>query len=265
MKLLQYISLAIAGLFLFASCDLTTDTAPGTMQVMMTDAPANYESVFIDIQEVRVHISSEAEDEENGWRVIRDEPIRVDLLELTNGNMEFLGETDLEPGRYSQLRLVLGDDNELVIDGQSYDLTTPSAQQSGLKLNINAEVESGMTYTLLLDFDASRSIVQAGASGQYLLKPVINTVNLSASGAIEGSVEPAEALPWVYAIAGEDTVAGTQASEEGEFLMIGIPSGTYQVSIVPSSENYSSTIVSNIEVVAPDTTQLGTIELEDSE
>jgi hypothetical protein len=265
MKLLQYISLTLAGLFLFASCDLTTDTAPGTLQVMLTDAPGDYESVYIDIQEVRVHISSDAEDEESGWRVIRDEPIRVDLLELTNGNMEFLGETELEPGRYSQLRLILGDDNELVIDGQSHTLTTPSAQQSGLKLNINAEIESGTTYTLLLDFDASRSIVQAGASGMYLLKPVIRTVNLTESGAIEGAVEPADALPWVYAIAGEDTLAGTRASEEGDFLMIGVPSGTYQVSIVPTNEDYNSTVISNVEVVAPDTTQLGTIDLEDGE
>jgi hypothetical protein len=265
MKFIKYISTVIAGAILFVSCDMSTDTTPGTMQVMLTDAPGDYEAVFIDIQEVRVHISSDADDGESGWVTISDDPKRVDLLELTNGNMEFLGEADLQPGTYSQMRFVLGDDNELIKNGESIHLTTPSAQESGLKLNINAEIESGMTYTLLLDFDASRSIVEAGASGQYNLKPVIRTVNLAEAGAIGGDIDPAEALPWVYAIAGSDTLAGTRATEEGEFLMIGIPSGTYQVSVEPTHDDYNRTVLSDIEVTAPDTTFVGTIELNGGE
>jgi hypothetical protein len=266
MRLFRYSAFIFFTGLLFSACDMSTDTAPGTLQVMLTDAPGNYEAVIIDIREVRVHRSSDAEDGDGGWEVISDQPMKVDLLELTNGNKEILGEAELEPGTYSQIRLILGDENELLIDGQSIALTTPSAQQSGLKLNINAEIESGSTYTLLLDFDASRSIVKAGASGKYLLKPVIRTVNLAESGAIAGEIEPAEALPWIYAIAGEDTVAGTRASEEGDFLMIGIPSGTYQVSILPADEDlYNRTVVSNVEVTAPDTTSIGTISLEEAD
>lgn len=264
MKLLQYSLLSLVIAFFMISCDQSTDTAPGTMQVVLTDAPGNYESVYVDIQEVRVHVSSDAEDGEDGWRTINDQPVQVDLLELTNGNTEILGEAELEPGTYSQMRFILGDQNELVIDGETHALTTPSGQQSGLKLQIDAEIESGSTYTLLLDFDASRSIVEAGASGQYLLKPVIRTVNLAEAGAISGSIEQADALPWVYAIAGEDTLAGTRAAEDGDFLMIGLPSDTYQVSVVPSEEEYSTYIRSNVEVSAPDTTDIGTIDLDEN-
>lgn len=243
------------------ACDPSENYSTGTLQVMLTDAPAAYESVFIDIEEVRVHMESDADEENNGWRTINDQPIRVDLLDLTNGNMEILGEEDLEPGTYSQMRFILGDDNELVINGQSVPLTTPSAQESGLKLNIDAEIESNSTYTLLLDFDASRSIVQAGNSGNYLLKPVIRTVNLTETGSISGDITPADAQPWVYAIAEEDTVAGTQATMDGDFLLIGLTSGTYDLSFSPSDDDLNPTFVPNVNVIAPDTTSIGTIDL----
>jgi hypothetical protein len=235
------------------------------MQVLLTDAPGDYESVLIDIREVRVHLRSDAEESENGWRTIRDEPLQVDLLELTNGEMEFLGEAELEPGLYRQMRLVLGDQNEVVVNGETHALKTPGGQQSGLKINLNAEIESGQTLPVLIDFDASRSVVRAGASGNYLLKPVLRAVNLNETGAIGGEIEPAGAMPWIYAIAGEDTLAGTRASEGGDFLMIGIPPGAYQVSVVPNGNQYSTTIISNIGVTMPDTTFLGAINLQGAE
>ncbi|PKD43599.1 hypothetical protein CWD77_08505 [Rhodohalobacter barkolensis] len=264
MRLLSTISMIIAGIFLFASCDLSSDLSnePGTMKVLLTDAPGDYEEVWIDVQEVRVHKQSDAEEEDNGWRTINDQPVRLNLLELTNGNYEILGEAELEPGSYNQMRLILGDQNELVINGETHHLSTPSAQQSGLKLQLDAEIEGGSSYTLLLDFDASRSIVKAGNSGRFNLKPVIKAVNLAQTGAIGGAIEPAEALPWVYAISDDDTLGGTQASDEGDFLIIGLQSGSYQISVKPSSEDFNSTVISNIEVSAPDTTVIDTVSLE---
>lgn len=250
------------------SCDLSDDTpgTPGTLQVLLTDAPGDYEEVWIDIREVRVHRSTDAEDEDSGWVTISQEPKMVDLLDLTNGRFEVLGEAELDEGRYSQLRLILGDNNEVVIDGESISLNTPSAQQSGLKLNINADVEDGQTYVLLLDFDASRSIVRAGQSGIFNLKPVIRTVNLEQSGAIGGTVEPADSQPWIYAIEGADTaepdtVAGTRAADNGEFLLIGLLEGTYQVSVDPADNEQAKTVIPNVQVSPPDTTFLDPITL----
>lgn len=256
-------------LFLLTSCDVsddgTSNSTNGTLQVYLTDAPGNYEAVWIDIQEVRIHVEDEEdlELEDEGWITISDDPMRVNLLELTNGELEALGETELEEGMYSQIRLILGEDNEIVKDGVTHKLTTPSAQESGLKLNVNAEIEGGQVYTLLLDFDASRSVVEAGNSGKFLLKPVIRTVAFAETGAIEGNIEPAESLPWVYAIAGADTIAGTRANSEGEFRLIGLLSGSYQVAINPSEDGYSEEIISDVNVTAPDTTDLGVINLEE--
>ena len=64
-------------------------------------------------------------------------------------------------------------------------LTTPSAQQSGLKLNAKPfDVAEGQTVELVLDFDAARSVVRAGNSGKYLLKPVITVIAVLDAGHI---------------------------------------------------------------------------------
>ncbi len=263
MKIIHSILVTLIGTLLLISCKTSNDTEFGTLRVLLTDAPGNYEAVYVDIREVRIHKSSNADGGDSGWITINTQPMIVDLLELTNGKYEILGEVDLEPGRYTQLRLILGDQNDIVINGTAHKLTTPSAQESGLKLNLNVDIEGGEMYTLLLDFDASRSIVKAGQSGKYLLKPVINTAWLELSGAIAGTVTQSDALPWVYAIAGADTVRGTRAAENGDFLLIGLISGNYQVAFQPSAGNYSGKTLHDVEVNAPETTNVGSVNLED--
>ena len=260
MKNLFFNGLAVLIVLLFTGCDLSGNKETGTFQVFLTDAPANYESVFVDIREVRIHRSDSANDEDNGWITVYKEPMVVDLMELTNGKVEFLGEMDLEPDRYSQLRLILGNQNEVVVNGERQPLTTPSAQQSGLKLQINADIESGTIYTLLLDFDASKSIIKAGASNNYILKPVIRASRLEQTGQIAGTIEPANALPWVYAIFGSDTLRSTRAAVNGDFLLIGLSNKNYRLSFIPSAGNYSPVIMDGIEVNVSETTHIGTVQ-----
>ena len=55
-------------------------------------------------------------------------------------------------------------------------LTTPSAQQSGLKMNVNITVPAGREVDFAIDFDACKSFVKAGKSGKILLKPVLSVL-----------------------------------------------------------------------------------------
>ncbi|MBD3615089.1 MAG: DUF4382 domain-containing protein [Gracilimonas sp.] len=222
------------------------------MTVSLTDAPANYDEVNIEILQVLVNKNEtaeapeDAEDEENGWNPIMDDSLIVNLLDYQNGTLLDLGETELEAGRYNQIRLLLGDNNNVVIDGETYPLTTPSSQQSGYKLNVQADVEEGQVYELVIDFDASQSVVENG-SGDYILKPVLRTVNLQFQGSIAGTVLPLEAEPFVYAIAGEDTV-GTQADDQGNFTLIGLANDTYNVWVNPTNEAYADSLIEGIEI-----------------
>ena len=259
----------------FTGCDSSrSEVGTGTMAVTMTDAPAPYDSVHVTINEVRVQkedsedSESEESDGENGddsddegWVTVFDQQMTVNLLELTNGNQISLGSKELEAGTYSQIRLILGDQNTVTVDGETYNLQTPSAQQSGLKLQIDADVEENTEYSLLVDFDAARSIVEQG-NGNYLLKPVIRAVNLAETGSIIGNVQPTDFNTNVLAVTDGDTIASTITDDNGDFEIIGLKEGTYEVVFDPSSDQYADSTQTGIDVTAEEETDLGTIELE---
>src|SRR5437763_218128 len=85
--------------------------ALGTLNVSLTDAPScGYDAVNVTIQKVRVHKSASAADSDSGWSEVNlGAGKRVNLLTLTNGVLESLGQTALPAGKYTQLRLVLAD------------------------------------------------------------------------------------------------------------------------------------------------------------
>lgn len=274
MKTIKLLSILSLALFLgLASCDTASDNGQtGTMEVKMTDAPANYDAVVVTINSVRVkqdeddsddadgEEAEDGDDDEEEWVTIMDESMQVNLLELTNGNEVTLGSKELEAGNYSQIRFILGDDNTVTVDGETYALTTPSAQQSGLKLDIDAEVEEGSSYTLLVDFDAARSIVETG-NGMYILKPVLRAVNLSETGSISGNVQPTDFNTNVMATADGDTLS-TITNDNGDFKIMGVAEGTYDVTFDPGSDQYADSTQTDIEVEEGEENDLGTIELE---
>src|SRR5688572_26730265 len=184
-SLLNWLAFACIVTFFFA-CE-SDEKTNAKLQVWLTDAPGDYQEVKIDVQGVEIHASEN--DDGKGWTSVNVKTGIYDLLELTNGLDTLLGEVELPAGKISQIRLKLGDNNSLVTDGQTFDLSTPSAQQSGLKLQIHQTLEEGITYKILLDFDVARSIVKTG-NGNYKLKPVIRTITEAQSGAIKGVVDP---------------------------------------------------------------------------
>jgi hypothetical protein len=178
---------------------------PGTVSVSMTDAPAcGFDEVNVTVSKVRVHQSSSADDKAAGWTdIVLSSPRKINLLNLndptqTNGALDYLGETSLAAGHYTQVRLVLVPNsvgspfaNSVVLSGSPGEiaLDTPSAVQSGIKLIHQFTVGSGQRVDLLLDFDACKSVVQTG-NGKYKLKPVITVIPFVLNG-IEGFVDPA--------------------------------------------------------------------------
>lgn len=142
---------------LFVSCSDDSDSNETyTYKVRITDAPAPYDAVYIDVQGVEVKTSG-------GSTFTLDTQAQVyDLLELSNGFSIEIASDEITEANVSQVRLILGNDNSVVIDGQTYPLSTPSAQQSGLKLNVHQTLLANVDNTLLLDFDAHQSIVNEG-------------------------------------------------------------------------------------------------------
>lgn len=252
-------AIIVAFSVLFTGCGTGSDTGAGTMTVEMTDAPidsADAVNVFIE----RVEVQSQ---DGSGWVTLNEPQQEYNLLELVNGATEVIGSAELEEGTYNQIRLILSrDGHSVVVDGNEYSMKVPSGAQTGVKLNINAEIEPDIEYVLLLDFEASKSVVKAGTSGMYLLKPVIRAQEKAITGNIAGTVNPADAEPVVYAIADSDTLSSTIAdTSSGEFKLIGLEQGTYDVSVDPRNDSYQSTTVENVDVTVEETNDIGTVEL----
>ena len=256
MKNFKFLTLILASFVLFIyACEKNDGTAKFNLH--LTDAPADYDSVLIDIQSVEIHFSS---DDDGGWMTLENLNTGVyDLLQFNNGLDTLLSSTDLPAGTISQIRLILGENNSLFIDGEEFALTTPSAYTSGLKLNVHAQLEAGITYDMWIDFDAARSIVNTG-SGKYNLKPVIRVYNEATSGAIKGIVSPAEAEPYVFLVIDGDTL-GSIADTTGFFMLSGVPEGTYKVKLEPV-EPFSNKEISNIGVEMGIVTDLDTVIIE---
>lgn len=247
----------IISISILISCSDNPKSDKTLFTVMLTDLPADYEEVLIDIQDVRINPSG-INDEESWISLEHVNKGIYNLLDFTNGLDMLLAEQELPPGLITQMRLVLGNNNKVKKEDVYYDLDTPSAQQAGLKLNIHAELQAGIDYKIWIDFDAGRSIIEKG-NGTFSLKPVIRTYTEATNGAIRGKVDPVDAEPYIMAITTENNTFGTYAdTQTGEFLIGGLAEGTYKVELVPSTQ-YNPVIIEDIGVSDGQITDLGTI------
>lgn len=243
--------IGIIGLGLgLSACNKNDNGGMTKLNVKMTDGPGAYDAIFLSVKEIQV-ISSEGQ----STLAVGSNPFNI--LNFRMGKDTLIATQDIPSGRIQEVRLVLNDTgNRVVINGISYPLTTPSGQTSGVKLKIQDDLESGVAYTLLLDFDAAKSIVQTG-NGKYILKPVIRAIPNAVSGSITGIISPAASSPKIYAITGTDTL-GTISDASGKFWFPGVSAGTYKVEIQPVSPYLNKTI-DNVTVVQGSVKDLGTI------
>ncbi|WP_395405708.1 DUF4382 domain-containing protein [Pseudoduganella sp. UC29_106] len=237
----------------------------GTVAVSLTDAPAcGFDAVNVTVSKVRIHQSSSASDTDSGWTDITLSPARkINLLNLTNGALEALGQASLSAGSYSQLRLVLEGTtgaNTVVKTGSTTEtpLDTPSALQSGIKLVNQFDVAAGQRVDLVLDFDACKSVVSKGNSG-YSLKPVVKVVPTALNG-INGFIATAALASHVAVTAQQNGVivaATTPNPSSGEFALTRLPAGNYDVVI--TGDGMAASVVGAVPVTASAMTQLSTV------
>ncbi|HET7499451.1 MAG TPA: DUF4382 domain-containing protein [Kofleriaceae bacterium] len=164
----------------------STQSSATHLDVKLTDAPAAFDSVFVTISQVRISTAA-------GWVSLSEQPQRFDLLTLRDDATALLGGTDLAPGSYNQLRLIV-DSASVVVGGVESALDVASGAQTGLKLNLDTEIVAGMTYTLVIDFDADKSIKSTGHG--YLMTPVIKVKSLNGAPSPSGDAGiPGDAGP----------------------------------------------------------------------
>jgi hypothetical protein len=234
----------------------------GTLAVAMTDAPAcGFDAVNVTVAKVRVNKSASAGETDSGWTDITlATPKKVNLLNLTNGVLETLGQTSLEAGQYNQIRLVLdanasGSANTVLVTGAKAEqpLETPSAVQSGIKLVGSFNVEAGARSDVVIDFDACKSVVARGKTS-YALKPVVKMIPAAING-ISGFVAPSLLANGVTVSAqqnGNIVSATTPNANTGEFFLSRLAPGSYDVVI--TANNSAAAVVGAVPVASTTST-----------
>jgi hypothetical protein len=253
------LTVAIFSLVLVSCSKNNSSSGRTQLKVFLTDDPAAYDQVVIDVKDVEINVSN---DSTGGWQSLSTVNAGTyDLLKLVNDDDTLLGSSDIPTGTIHQMRLILGDNNYVVVNGQNIPLETPSAQQSGLKFNIQQKVSSGILYTITLDFDAGKSIVRTG-NGKYILKPVIRTVFNAVGGSINGFVLPDSVTTAVYAIQAPDTIASTFTGSNGGYFIKGLAAGSYDLSFVPNDTSFKTETRTGIAVTTGNVTTVDTVHLQ---
>lgn len=218
LNLLAAVGLALTG----AACadSSTGNAANGKITVLLKDAPGDVKAAVVTISQVYMQGSSTGD--EPGSRVIlRDTPITTDLLTLANSTAELVKDGVVPAGTYGQLRFVITGGYVEIDNGNGTTsifassptyaglpqgatvagaLQMPSYAQSGLKVNLpggSVKLDAEQT-VVLVDFDVSQSFgKEAGASGRWVMTPVLTATELQFTGSAKVTLtkDPALTLP----------------------------------------------------------------------
>lgn len=264
-KMLWTACIAAVSMLFVAGCDDDNDNGStngeSRVRISMTDAPGDYDEVNVEV--VGVAYKTNEDPGESGWVEMANVDAGVyNLLDLTGGVTVMLTDDQIPSGHLGQIRLILGDNNTVVKNGVTYELNTPSAQQSGLKLRIDQDLEPDVTYNFLVDFDVHQSVVEAGGSGNFNLHPVLRVTSQAASGSISGTVLNI-GIPVEASIMVNGTQVNANTNAQGQFVIHGVPAGTYTLTLTPSILSELAVLtVENVTVVNGEVTSVGSITLE---
>ena len=106
------------------------------MTVYLTDAPAEYDAVNIEV--VGIQVKASTDPGEGGWTTMpmAVSPVIYNLLEFTNGMETLLSTFELPAGKVSQLRLILGENNSIVVNGVASALPLEVPSGSGIRIKV---------------------------------------------------------------------------------------------------------------------------------
>ena len=252
MKSIRLLFTAISAILLLASLTAcggggSGSNSTGTLSLSLIDATTTeYKAVYVTIKEIQVH-----RDDGSKWQVVATPNKTYNLLELVNGVREHLGISELQTGFYTQMRLIIGDTADAGINilseshpfanyfvdslDQYQELKIPSGPQTGIKIH-GFVINENETTELILDFVASKSIVQAGSSGKWLLKPTIKVLDTENYSIISGSVDTVEGV-LVSAQIYDSAASDVKDEVLAQTATITEINGSYKIFVEPGTYN----------------------------
>jgi Domain of unknown function (DUF4382) len=265
----------LAGATIFYSCQkdmqgnsnaTTNPSKPHAATIYFTDHQTPiFDSVFIDIQSMQVKLEDDTLPND-GWVSLNIRSGVYNVLRFRNGLDTLFATGTLPNARLKKIKLVLGTQNSVMKNGQSFPLKVKDEDREVI-VNLEGddfEITNNGAVLFWIDFDAGNSIqVDNSGSGNnngYRLKSHIRIFTRSHSGRIEGKVLPRAADPIIKAIIGTDTATAIPDHDDGEFKIVGLNAGTYKL-LIDGQNGYRDTLINNIIVRNNEDTHLPVITL----
>lgn len=278
--------MAIAVSFMMTACnksasvDTTLPAGKEHLSLYLTDGPGLFDKVLIDIRSVKVLVDTcpntrhhdnddwdhhgdndQKKDSCFVWENLNVKAGVYDILKFRNGADTLLAASGITKGSIRLIKIEMGTNNSVVKDSVSYPVFLRADARNFILIKLKGnECEEYMPgkRRLWLDFDITRSIIQE-RDNKFYLKPVFHFYTVSSTGSISGKVGPKDGYPVVTVFNAKDT-AYALPDKEGYFKLRGIKTGTYSV-FINASNGYVDTTVTNVVVIAPKETSVGTIKL----
>ncbi|HWY39080.1 MAG TPA: DUF4382 domain-containing protein [Bacteroidia bacterium] len=169
MKILYKIAIILLLAVFFISCEKKTEY--GSFSISMKDSPSVYREVNVDIESIEIYVEQQGG---GHWYSLVTNKGVYNLLLLQNMPVLLANHTSVPIGKISSIRINLGPDNSVNINGVMYPLRSLSGTEQRQKINIPVEytiTASGKLNTLI-DFDAEKSVIK-NAKNEFFLNPVI--------------------------------------------------------------------------------------------
>lgn len=276
MKYIQLIVVAVL-MIVATSCsnEATTPNSFGNVTLKITDAPMHYDqfmkaNVIID----KIEIGNSADP--SSFIVLRDTPLKVNLLGLVNGITQTMASIDIPEGDYNMLRLYISSTEMHMKNGTNFTYNMAQngysgngMMQNGMMLNgMNKSIDiplenilsvtNGSMHEYLLDIDVEHSFMLNGVtfSGTgssmmmqmtgFTFRPMMRFVNMHNAGTIQGTVQSPTgnlADATVTLMHNGEVYTTTHTNLNGNYKLIGIPSGAYTIKV--EKNGYSMNPIGN--------------------
>jgi len=272
-----------------SSCTKTASTESSvgqqTVSLYLTDAPAVYDQVLIDIKSVKLLVdtskNTRVKDSCNWDRIGRGDDRHgalkndsalvwedlgiaagiYDLLKLRNGVDTLLANKLVVNGAIRLIKIEFGTNHSVMVDSVSYPLNVPFGADKFVLIKLRGHEWDEFLprkRRLWLDFNIGNSIVKE-RNGQYYLRPFFKFFTVKETASIYGKVTPREARPIVTVFNNTDT-AYALPNHDGKFKIRGLKAGTYTV-YVNASNGYIPQTITGVVVSTTKEVELGLITL----
>tara|TARA_R110001592_G_scaffold20142_5_gene82023 strand:+ start:1715 stop:2293 length:579 start_codon:yes stop_codon:yes gene_type:complete len=167
-------------LTIFLSCssesinqDLELNKA--TVSVNLIGAQAEFDLVNIEVLDVQVKVIDD-ESVPNCWLSLNVNSKGIynllDLIDDSEANL--VNSLKIPAGEIYEVKLVLGDNNTIVIDGKTLPLVMNSEHAKGLVVRTEKDLKSNTDYSFSINFDVKKSILKTNIKDRIILSPVLS-------------------------------------------------------------------------------------------